>query len=408
MAIVRLLLSYYVRPLRAPSETLDHGRFWMAVLAAVAVAVLLMAPDRAGVHRRAPSEEAVEEGVARDLVGLAPGRALTEVLFLGCVFTPLAIAGLARWGSLGPTRFVLERDYSGAVTCLMLAWSAAHLPFAAARWAMSSAGGAWHALAPVPKGAGFVYFLILAACVLRTVPGGAFSSAMIAAAGGAAACAGAGMVAGMVGFGMFGFATPCVAYWLYLRFGSSVAGLGSGLSHQQNFRRHLEATTLNPRDADAHYQLGLIYLQRRNAAEAEARFRRAVEIDPEDADYLLALGRLFRESGRAEEAAPLVEHAVRLNRKAGNGEVLREMGAVKLALGDAGEALRHLEPYVAQREYDAEGLVYYGQALARAGRSAEARTAFERAIEAAHTAPSYRRGQVRPWRDRAREELRRL
>ncbi len=406
MDFVKLLLAYYTKPLDAPSRTLDHGRFWMAVLLAAAVAVLMIAPDRVGVHRGAEAFEEAPENVLRDIVGLAPSRSLGEIFFVTCLFTPIAIVALARWGSLGPTRLVLERDYAGAATCLLLAWGAAHLPFAIARVAIGARGATNSAL--MLKSAAFVYFLALATCVLRSVPGGSFASGLVTAAAASAGCVAAGFLSGFIGFGMFGFATPCIAYWLYLRFGSSVAGLGSGLSHQQSFRRHLEATTLNPRDADAHYQLGLIYEQRRNSGEAETRFRKAVEIEPDDADYLLSLGRLLRETDRAAEALPLLDRAARINEKARSGEVLRELGAAHLALGNAEEALRRLEAFVDRREYDPEGLVFYGQALVRVGRTKEARSAFERAIEAVATAPSYRAGQVRKWRDRAREELKRL
>ncbi|MGH9672534.1 MAG: tetratricopeptide repeat protein [Bryobacteraceae bacterium] len=409
MAAIKLLLSYYVRPLDAASKTLDHGRFWIAVLLAGAVAVLLIAPGR--VVRHAPAPEDAAPPLAETLggaLGLAPGRSLGELLFLAAVFTPLAILALARWGSLGPARFILRRDYSGATTCLMMAWAAAHLPFAIAWSAIGARGGVNPALAPALKGAGLAYFLVLAACVLRSVPGGSFSSALVTSISGAVVCAAGGIVSAAMGFGMFYIASPCILYWLYLRFGSSVQGLGEGLSHQQSFRRHLEATTLNPRDADAHYQLGLLYQQRRSAGDAESRFRKAVEIEPDDADYLLALGQLLRERNRPQEALPFLDRSVSINPKAGNGEVLRELGAVHLALGNHDEALRRLEPYVQRREYDPEGLVFYGQALGAAGRVADARKAFENAIEAVATAPSYRTGQVRKWRDRAKEGLRRL
>jgi hypothetical protein len=63
-----------------------------------------------------------------------------------------------------------------------------------------------------------------------------------------------------------------------------------------------------------------------------------------------------------------------------------------------------LEHYTQHREYDPEGLYYYGSALKAAARPAEAREAFERAVAAVDTAPKYRRGQLRQWASRARSE----
>ena len=63
------------------------------------------------------------------------------------------------------------------------------------------------------------------------------------------------------------------------------------------------------------------------------------------------------------------------------------------------DASNELAPYVERRPYDPEGLFYYGQALEGLGKTAEARQMYERAIEAARTAPRYRQAvhsQVEP------------
>ena len=96
--------------------------------------------------------------------------------------------------------------------------------------------------------------------------------------------------------------SPWLLYYFWGSFSGTARASFEGLRNRQGFRRYLESTTLNPRDADAHFQLGLIYRDRRNLAEAETRFRRASEIDPEDADYQFNLGRALRELGRPDEA----------------------------------------------------------------------------------------------------------
>jgi len=165
--------------------------------------------------------------------------------------------------------------------------------------------------------------------------------------------------------------------------------------------------TLNPRDADAHYQLGLIYVQRRSLEEAEKSFRRAVEIDPNDPESLFQLGKLLRLQPQHEtEALDLLERAVKINPRLSNYEVWRELGALALASGHPKEALEQLEYYVNYREYDPEGLVLLGQALRAANREADAKSMFQKAIEAAKTAPDFRRPALRRWESQARQELR--
>src|SRR5258708_6600353 len=127
---------------------------------------------------------------------------------------------------------------------------------------------------------------------------------------------------------------------------------GQTLRSRQNLRRGLEAAAINPHDADAQYQLGLIYRARRNSTEAEVRFRRTLEIDPAEPDALFELGRLLREQKRVEEALPLLEKAAKLNDKQSSSEVWREIGAARTAPGRTPKALSALSKYVDRREYD--------------------------------------------------------
>jgi Flp pilus assembly protein TadD len=55
------------------------------------------------------------------------------------------------------------------------------------------------------------------------------------------------------------------------------------------------ALALDPRAPHVHYNLGLIYLERHNAAQAAACFRAALETDPGDADASRWLARLTSE-----------------------------------------------------------------------------------------------------------------
>jgi len=71
-------------------------------------------------------------------------------------------------------------------------------------------------------------------------------------------------------------ASPFLLYYLYVRIGPQFSGPGTSLSSRQRFKQRLGNATLNPRGADAHYQLGLIYAQRRQFADAGACFCRTI------------------------------------------------------------------------------------------------------------------------------------
>jgi tetratricopeptide (TPR) repeat protein len=173
--------------------------------------------------------------------------------------------------------------------------------------------------------------------------------------------------------------------------------LGGTLRSGQNYRRMLEAAAINPHDGDAQYQLGLIHQQRRQFTEAARRFEAAVAIDPTETDAHYQLGRIYRAQGRLAEAAAHLETAVRQDEKHSTSEVHRELGATYLAQSRLPDAQRELALYTARREYDSEGLYYYGQVLEALNRPDEARELYRRAIESAKSAPRYRRRELGKW-----------
>ena len=90
---------------------------------------------------------------------------------------------------------------------------------------------------------------------------------------------------------------------------------GYHVSHtnEREYRRHLQALTANPQDADAQYQLGLIYLRRLNLDAARRYFEKALKIDPDDADYHYFLARAHELKGEWSLALEQYEETYRLN-----------------------------------------------------------------------------------------------
>jgi tetratricopeptide (TPR) repeat protein len=170
----------------------------------------------------------------------------------------------------------------------------------------------------------------------------------------------------------------------------------------------LEAAAINPHDADAQYQLGLIHQERRQSTEAIRRFQAAVAIDPEETDAQFQLGRIAREQGRIEDALARFRIVLKQDEKHNLSEIRRELGAAYLAAGRFEDARRELEIYTDRRPYDPEGLYHYGQTLEALGDAAGAREMFRRAVEAARTAPRYRRRFTARWSRLAQKQAGRL
>jgi len=422
---LRILGLFFVNPKKAASLILDQGSVIIAALTAIAITLAISIPSTALQNLEL---HLVQERVMESVNSASPEARLYAtqqyaaatrpierrylasgfqgLIAMAAFFVPVSIVLLASLAHLGGAMTILFRDYMPALCGLLYAWAAAHVPVAII-W--------WLGVVPVSPGTPFVLysqvlglglFVGLASVVLSTVTG---ASAGESAASAVASIPIAGTIAYFVSASNLSylFFSPWILYFLYQRFARDMGTLGCGLSARQNFKRQLEAATLNPHDADARYQLGLIYVQRRDFANAETRFREAIAIDPNEAEALFQLGRILRQQPEtAKEALGHLERAAAINPKLANYEVWRELGAACLATGDVTEALAHLEPYIKAREYDAEGLVLLGQALRKANRDAEAKAAFERAIEAARTAPAFRRGEVKQWERQARQELR--
>jgi tetratricopeptide (TPR) repeat protein len=173
-----------------------------------------------------------------------------------------------------------------------------------------------------------------------------------------------------------------------------------------SFRQNLEAATLNPADASAHYNLGLLHQQRKEYEEARTRFLRAVEIDPEETDSHYQLGRIARAQGRLPEAIGHFGEVVSRDDSHAQHEIWREVGATYLAAGQFADAQDALERFLARRPSDPEALYLMGRAAFGTGNLREAKEWMQQCVEAVRTAPAYKYRADKRWLNEAQQFLR--
>ncbi len=366
----KLLLKLYYRPHGAMSEVIDHGSWIFAAAAVIAVSVLMeygvasriFNTYQAGtmtsqVHmQEAPAK--AEEGVQRrplpvvgDLGWWFVSFSFTSVLAspftLGLLYVPFTLLVINLFEDLGSFSVVLRRDYGALLTCTLMAWAAAHLAF-------SAAGLGLEAFVPDPKYAlGLwlatkLFFAALMVLALRTVFGAGVGNSV------ATVCISWVSVSLQSFLGWL--ASPFILYWGYYYFRGDVGDILAGLRTKQSFKRYLEAATVNPRDSEAHYQLGLIHLQRHQNEEATKCFERAVEIDAGELDAHYQLGRIARTHGSLEEALEHFNAVASRDGQFAQNEIWREIGAAHMAAGRFKEARAVLERYTECRAYDPKGL----------------------------------------------------
>lgn len=442
----KLLFRLYYRPVAAMSGIIDEGHWLYAAVSVVALSLLLQGAITAQIYYtyeavykenpaaaaqptnqpvaavHTPSTEFVDAEYAALqppeyiveqhplpvvgkygwwFVSFAPGNFFSALIGIGVLYVPCLILLTAFYGSAGSFSVVLRRDYGPLLTCALMAWTAGHLPFVIIGLALTSIGlGVKTAL--VLWGLGAVCFGLLMAFGVRTLFGIDFRKGIPIVCLAALAFSIEGKLFSVVSPFMF---SPFILFYAYWMFRGDIGDIGFSLRQRQSFRRSMEAATINPRDASAHYQLGLVFQHRRQYSEAISRFERAIEIANDETDAHFQLGRIAREQNRLQDAINHFSVVLSQDGKHSHSEIWREIGATYLAAQMFQEACDRLETFVERRAYDPEGLYYYGRTLAHLGKPKEAHEMFTRCIEAAKTMPQYRHGDHRKWQKLATEQL---
>lgn len=327
------------------------------------------------------------------------------LLLLSIFYVPAAVLLMCLFGGIGSFGLVFRRDYATLAVCTLSAWAAAHLPFAVVGLLLYSQAvdpqiylGLWVASSLL-----FGVFMVFA---LRTVFGANFGTAILAVC--------FAWLSLSLGMYLFQYVSPwllspfLVFYaFIYLGgfLGGEVRGFGNAFRQKQNFKRFLNNATVNPKDADAHVQLGLIYMQRRQESKAIEHFNKAIEIDKNEIDANYELGKIARAKGELQTALDHFSIVIEQNDKHALSEVWREIGATYLAGNMLTEARDALEKFVDRRSVEVEGLYYLGRVYKAQGEPEKAREMFEEAIQSAKTSPDFRRRNTKQWSKLAQKEI---
>ena len=447
MENLKLLFEIYLRPAFAMSEIMDRGSWLFAAAAVMVVSMVFFvtidaklyeayaipnaseylrsvdeidadSSEGKAAHEKAMAEyqTALNNRARIPVVGdrllqffsFEPTRFYEPLFLLSIFYIPASILLMSLFGGVGNFGIILRRDYGALAVCTLSAWAAAHLPFAVIGLALTASSAV---LQPqlyfalwVASGALFGFFMVFA---LRTVFGVSYGIAMLAVC-----LAWLSLSGGMYVFRYLSpwLLSPFLLFWVVILFGGFLVGgargFGNAFRQRQNFKRFLHNATVNPRDADAHVQLGLIYLERRQEPRALEHLNKAIEIDPTEIDANYELGKFARRNSDLQKAIEHFSHVVEQNDKHSLSEVWREIGATYLEAGMLNEAREALEKFVDRRSFDAEGLYYLGRVLKQQGETDKAREMFEQAVESAKTSPEFRRrSNIRHWSKLARKEL---
>lgn len=198
-------------------------------------------------------------------------------------------------------------------------------------------------------------------------------------------------------------ASPFLLFIVFLLLRGYISEITRTQRAREAFRQNLEAATLNPADASAHYNLGLIHQQRGELDEARKCFERSIQIDEDEIDAHYQLGRIAASQKRLGEAIAHFEQVVARNPAHAQHEIWREVGATYLSAGQFADARNALEQFLEQRPSDPEALYLMGRAHAGLGHQREAASSMQACIEAVKTAPAYKYRADKRWLNEAQQ-----
>jgi tetratricopeptide (TPR) repeat protein len=198
-------------------------------------------------------------------------------------------------------------------------------------------------------------------------------------------------------------ASPFLLLILFFLVRGYISGVLRSQRARESFKQNLEAATLNPADASAHYNLGLIHQQRGELEAARERFERAVQIDDDEIDAHYQIGRIARTQKRYADAIRNFEQVVARDPSHSQHEIWREVGATYIAAEQFEDARNSLERFLEHRPSDPEALYLMGRAHAGLGHNREATSSMQACIEAVKTAPAYKYRADKRWLNEAQQ-----
>ncbi len=134
--------------------------------------------------------------------------------------------------------------------------------------------------------------------------------------------------------------------------------------------------TVHPSIPEVHYNLGYIYSQKKDWANAEAAYKKALDLKPSYSEANIALARVYQDSGQADKAAELMNKTAAANE--GDAKVQFNLGVFNLNSGKSEEALAAFQKAAAADPANAEPYFYMGTILVGQNKVPDAVTSLEK------------------------------
>ncbi|MBI3650948.1 MAG: tetratricopeptide repeat protein [Acidobacteria bacterium] len=321
-------------------------------------------------------------------------QSVTPIIFLAAIFIPACLLAANLIDRRASFSVLLSQEYAPFASGALYGWAMAHLlmlipALVVMQLNSAPARGVLLGLRFAPLLLFVLLFLIALRVILRLTYGRAIAVMMMACA--------SFILLPLIPRLLPWLTSPFLLIIVFFILRNFFNDIITTQRARENFQQNLHAATLNPADASAHYNLGLIHQQRGQYEEAKARFQRAIEIDDDEIDAHYQLGRIARQELQLAEAIKHFDAVVTRNPQHSLHEVWREIGRAYLQANQLDDARFAFEQFLEKRPSDAEALYHYGLTLAKLGQNERAAAQMRAVIEAVSTSPSYKQRRERRW-----------
>ena len=167
---------------------------------------------------------------------------------------------------------------------------------------------------------------------------------------------------------------------------------GTAGRHDDAIARFRQGIELEPNCHDCYKNIGFVYTQKKEYAEAEVAYKKATEINPNDAAAWNGLANVYNAQRKFDLAAEASAKAAQLTggglAAGGNADALYNQGVILWNGGKVAEAKKAFQDAIASNPSHAEAHYQLGMALVNEGNLAGAATEFEAYLRLSPNGPN--------------------
>jgi hypothetical protein len=211
-------------------------------------------------------------------------------------------------------------------------------------------------------------------------------------------------------FILIGWGISAILYFFFVyRASAPSVTRGFELPGAQSRKRikELQAQIHHLDNAYHHFQLGDVYFQRGNLAEAEKCYRAALQRDATDIDTRAHLGQCLVRLNRPAEARPLLESVMNEKPEHDYGHTMMALAETLTALGETDNAIQYWQ-HITQNHSYPRAKVQLAELYLAKNQPELARAELKDVVSDDQHAPSFQRKRDRVWVRRAKSLMSRL